>query len=200
MDGTEASELPKIGLICQSNLNRSMESHALLLRKGFKNVRSFGAGSKIRLPGEAAHKPNVYDFGTTYDEIVSDLKKKNETRYERNGMLKMLERDKTIKIRPERWQDEKEHFDLAFTYDKRVFENVIADIESRRSSSSFNPIHIINIETPDSHTEAVTGADITLLTVEKLSKSSDWENDLTNILDFAEKEFKKPMLHVVQFY
>ena len=49
-----------------------MEAHARLKKKGF-NVRSFGTGDKIKLPGPSANQPNVYDFGTTYEEIHADL-------------------------------------------------------------------------------------------------------------------------------
>ena len=51
---------------------RSMEAHARLKKKGF-NVRSFGTGDKIKLPGPSLNQPNVYEFGTSYEEIHSDL-------------------------------------------------------------------------------------------------------------------------------
>jgi len=70
-------------MVCQSNVNRSMEAHDLLQRNGFSNISSFGAGTKVKIPGESPNEPNVYDFGTPYDDIYQDLLRKNEMRYAR---------------------------------------------------------------------------------------------------------------------
>ena len=47
----------------------------LLSKKGFQ-VQSFGTGSVIKLPGMSADHPNVYQFGTTYNEMYQDLVEK----------------------------------------------------------------------------------------------------------------------------
>ena len=53
---------------------------SLCSKKGF-NVRSFGTGNQVKLPGPAANMPNIYDFDTTYDEMYSDLKRKDPDLY-----------------------------------------------------------------------------------------------------------------------
>jgi RNA polymerase II subunit A C-terminal domain phosphatase SSU72 len=44
-------------------------------------VKSYGTGDKVKLPGPAADRPNIYDFGCTYEEIYQDLMMKDNTLY-----------------------------------------------------------------------------------------------------------------------
>jgi Ssu72-like protein len=50
------------------------------------------------IPGKSEKEPNMYPFGTSYDEIYEDLKKKDETLYTKNGMLHIMERNRRIKV------------------------------------------------------------------------------------------------------
>lgn len=76
---TQISDL-RIAVICSSNMNRSMEAHAFLSKKGFL-VQSYGTGDKVKIPGSAADKPNIYEFGVSYDEIYHDLMSKDKSLY-----------------------------------------------------------------------------------------------------------------------
>ena len=49
-------------------------------KKGFR-VRSFGSGTQVKLPGALPNAPNVYDFGTTYDDMYKDLLTKDKNLY-----------------------------------------------------------------------------------------------------------------------
>ena len=47
---------------------------------------------QVKLPGPSASQPNIYEFGTSYSEIWTDLSRKDEALYKQNGILHMLDR------------------------------------------------------------------------------------------------------------
>jgi RNA polymerase II subunit A C-terminal domain phosphatase SSU72 len=49
-------------------------------KRGY-NVRSFGTGNQVKLPGATLDRPNIYDFNTTYDEMYRDLMRKDPELY-----------------------------------------------------------------------------------------------------------------------
>ena len=114
----------RIVVICSSNQNRSMEAHSILSKKGF-NVRSFGSGNQVKLPGPSPSQPNTYDFSVTYDEMYQDLLSKDKSLYTTNGILHMLDRNRRIKPRPERFQLNFDKFDVIFTCEERVYDQVV---------------------------------------------------------------------------
>ncbi|CAI5782836.1 RNA polymerase II subunit A C-terminal domain phosphatase SSU72 [Podarcis lilfordi] len=125
-------------------------------KRGFI-VRSFGTGTHVKLPGPAPDKPNVYDFKTTYDQMYNDLLRKDKELYTQNGILHMLDRNKRIKPRPERFQNCKDVFDLILTCEERVYDQVVEDLNSREQETC-QPVHVINVDIQDNHEEATLGA------------------------------------------
>uniref|UniRef100_A0A8B9L8W5 RNA polymerase II subunit A C-terminal domain phosphatase SSU72 n=1 Tax=Astyanax mexicanus TaxID=7994 RepID=A0A8B9L8W5_ASTMX len=81
----------------------------------------------------------------------------NILRYTQNGILHMLERNKRIKQRPERFQSCKDQFDLVITCEERVYDQVLEDLNSREQET-FQPVHVINVDIQDNHEEATLGA------------------------------------------
>lgn len=88
-------------------------------------MRSFGTGKEVKLPGPSMNQPNVYDFSLTYEHMYKDLMNKDRTLYTQNGILHMLDRNRRIKPKPERFQECKDQFDIIFTVEERIFDQVL---------------------------------------------------------------------------
>jgi len=187
-----------IAVVCSSNMNRSMEAHAFLSKKGFK-VKSFGTGDKVKLPGMAADRPNVYDFSSTYEEIYKDLQNKDKSFYTQNGLLHMLDRNRRIKTRPERFQESTEKFDIVVTCEERVYDQVLECFEMRHSHDK-ESVHIVNIDIQDNHEEATIGAFIICELITMLSHCSDLDNEIDDVLHSFELKCNRAILHCVLFY
>ncbi|XP_013416039.1 RNA polymerase II subunit A C-terminal domain phosphatase SSU72 [Lingula anatina] len=188
----------KVAVVCSSNQNRSMEAHSFLSKRNF-NVRSFGTGAQVKLPGPSPNQPNVYDFGTTYEYMYRDLLMKDRNLYTQNGILHMLDRNKRIKERPERFQDCVERFDVVVTCEERVYDQVIEELENREKEE-YQSVHVINIDIQDNHEEATLGAFMICDLCELLKESDDMENDVDEILHDFEGKCQRPILHTVCFY
>ena len=185
--------------VCSSNMNRSMEAHKVALHAGL-DVKSYGAGSRVKLPGASRDNPNVFEFGrVTYQEIYDKLMAEDPKLYTRNGLKDMLERNVAIKPAPQRWQDSEVDVDVVVCFEERVFDNVVADLKSR-SGGSGEPLLVINLDVVDSHDEALVAAPHALKLCEMIDASEDWECECDEIMDkFAEEAGRRP-IYTVCFY
>ncbi|KAI3381069.1 hypothetical protein SNEBB_001416 [Seison nebaliae] len=174
----------KYGVICSSNQNRSTEIHRRLKQKHF-HVHSYGVGEKVKLPGMSVDRPNLYSFGTTYDEMYKDLEEKNGTYYRSNGLLDMLHRNRLLKDYPEKFQEIRHfNFDVLFTVENRIFVAVHDFLVNKLKSIESNAIeegkccHVINIHIKDTHESAKEGGNIFMELAMLLEKSNCLENDI----------------------
>ena len=110
----------------------------------------------------------------------------------------MLDRNRRLKLAPERFQSCEDKFDVIVTCEERVYDQVIEFFESKGNSSV--PVHIINIDVTDNHDEAVKGAFIICDLVTQLAKASDLDNEIDEILAEVEEETNKNFLHCIMFY
>ncbi|KAJ8429455.1 hypothetical protein Cgig2_015307 [Carnegiea gigantea] len=177
----------RYAMVCSSNQNRSMEAHSLLKRQGF-DVSSYGTGAHVKLPGPSIREPNVYEFGTPYKQMFEELRRKDPElfkfvfvllqpsisgyMYKRNGILPMLKRNSSVKLAPQRWQDNAADgsFDVVITFEEKVFDMVIEDLHNR-DPVLMKPVLIINLEVKDNHDEAAVGARLTLELCQEVVKA-----------------------------
>lgn len=174
-----------------------MEAHAFLSKKGFQ-VQSFGTGDKVKIPGSAADKPNIYEFGTSYDEIYHDLLDKDKSLYTQNGLLHTLDRNRRIKTHPEKFQECDEKFDILITCEERVYDQVLEFMESKTPSDN-SIVHVINIDIQDNLEEATIGAFLISDMCMQIAKSDDLDNDIEEILHAFEEKSQRPILHSIVF-
>lgn len=164
---TESITVPdslKICTVCAANNNRSMEAHKQLKDAGY-NIRSFGTGSAVRLPGPSIDKPNIYEFGTPYEDIYNDLMSQDCRKlYESQGLIHMLKRNKQVKRAPEKWHlnSYAGKFDLVITCEERCFDSVVDDLMMRLNNDYDDNevkriVHIINIDIKDDNENAIIG-------------------------------------------
>lgn len=191
----------------ERGLTRSMEAHKVLKEAGF-DVHSYGTGSNVRLPGPSIEAPNVYEFGTPYDQIYKELESQDARLYKHNGVLRMLDRNRKVKTAPEKFQNNFLVFDVIFCCEVRCFDSVMLDLASRKTSLN-RPVHVINVDIKDDPENAAIGGQGILKLAQALAAKKkeldklgrDLEDEIMDILTQWQLEHPKLLLlYNVAFY
>ncbi|XP_037596090.1 RNA polymerase II subunit A C-terminal domain phosphatase SSU72-like [Cebus imitator] len=188
----------RMAVVCMSKINRSMEAHIILRRKGL-SVQSFGTESHVKPPGPRPDRPVVYDFATTYKEMHNDLLRKDRGCYTQNGILHILGRNERIKLGPERFQECTNSFDVIFTCEESVYDGVVEDLCSR-DQQTLQTVHVINMDIENTLKGATLGAFLICELCQCLQQADDMEESLEELLLQMEEKAGKSFLHTVCFY
>ena len=181
------------GVVCSSNINRSMEAHVVLSNAGLR-VESYGTGTNVRLPGRSAMEPQVFKFGTPYAQMYDAMSGNPEDTafFTGNGVLQLCRRGAAVKKAPQRWQDTPssdviEH-DVVIAFEERIFDAVVEDLQTREPTENFAPLHIICLDTKDNPHEAKLQGRIAVELCWKLEHCEDLVADAPEIVESFQEE------------
>lgn len=147
------------GVVCSSNINRSMEAHQVFGNAGL-TVESYGTGTNVKLPGRSKMEPQIFKFGTPYEEMYNLLAATPDDKnfFDYNGVLPLCRRGASVKTAPQRWQDTPNtaitKHDIVIAFEERIFDAVVNDLQTREPTEDFEPIHVICLDTKDHPSEA----------------------------------------------
>ena len=128
----------------------------------------------------------------------------------------MLDRNRRIKTAPERFHNCFDKFDVIYTCEERVYDQVVEgnmEKEARfrflaffyftelanRTPTDNTPVHVINFDIQDNHEEATIGAFPMLDLTNMMVQSEDLDNDIDELLQEFETKTNKRLLHTIAF-
>ncbi|KAL7559098.1 hypothetical protein ACA910_017511 [Epithemia clementina (nom. ined.)] len=181
------------GVVCSSNINRSMEAHVVLGNAGLR-VESYGTGTQVRLPGRTAMEPRIFKFGTPYEEMYQSLAVTPEDAayFTRNGVMQLCQRGAAVKKAPQRWQDvaseDISKHNVVIAFEERIFDAVVEDLQLRQPTEDFKPIHVICLDTKDNPHEAARQGLVAVRLCWMLEHADDLDLEAAEIVEQFQQE------------
>jgi len=124
---------------------------------------------------------------------------KDKSLYTKNGLLHMLDRNRRLKPKPEKFQVTRAKFDLIITCEERVYDQVVEFLDSKTPDDNI-PVHVVNLDIQDNHEEATIGAFLICELVNMLSAADDLDNEIDELLLEFESKAQRNILHCILFY
>ncbi|KAG0143810.1 hypothetical protein CROQUDRAFT_677123 [Cronartium quercuum f. sp. fusiforme G11] len=147
-----------------------MEGHNVLTQQAF-HITYSSTGSM----------PNVYAFGTLYDDMYQDLKDKYE--YMANGTLPMLDFNQQLKHAPVQWQAGAFcQAEIISTCEEQCFYAIFDDLFNQGGELQ-KPVQLINVVIKDDHEEAILAGKALLEHCGHIKEWTDIDGELEGIFE-----------------
>eukprot|EP00955_Chlamydomonas_euryale_P078330 363132-Chlamydomonas_euryale.AAC.10 len=104
-----------------------------------------------------------------------------------------------VKQAPERFQENFEAFDVVVTFEERVMDQVLDDL-NRRPVMLMHPVLVINLDVKDSHEEAALAAPHALRLCSLIDASEEWEDEIERIVDQLYNETGRKAIYAICWY
>lgn len=132
--------------------------------------------------------------------------KKDAMFYSRNGMLQMIDRNRNVKVAPEKWQHCTMLFDLVICFEEPVFLAALNSLQDKQVSQvgqglqGRKAVHVVNIQTTDTPAAAKLGAETANNLIDMLYEfEHEWNDHVDDVIDELESETQTQILHSVIF-
>lgn len=99
----------------------------------------------------------------------------NQERDRRNGILHLLGRIEGIKLRPERFQECSNPFDVIFTCEESVHDRVVQELWAREQAT-LQPMHVVNVAIAHTLEDATLGAFLICELCQSLQRAGDMDS------------------------
>ncbi|EEP76850.1 hypothetical protein UREG_01699 [Uncinocarpus reesii 1704] len=137
----------------------------------------------------------------SYSQIYDELQTKDPRLYRNNGVLPMLDRNRSVKWGPERFQEwtpglprldhvsrgdkgslgtEGGIVDVIITCEEKCWDAVVDDLMNRGAPLN-RPVHVFNVDIRDNHEEALVGSKAILDLADRLNEAADQERKMNGV-------------------
>ncbi|KAG2495869.1 hypothetical protein HYH03_006107 [Edaphochlamys debaryana] len=111
----------------------------------------------------------------------------------------MLRRNMDVKLAPERYQENRDQFDVVVTFEERVMEQVVEDM-AQRQQVTLEPVLVVNLDVKDSHEEAANAAPQALKLCQMLEQGGEWEDCVDGVVAAFQAETNRRLTYTVCYY
>ena len=112
----------------------------------------------------------------------------------------MVDRNRKLKLKPEKFQDSDAYFRIIFTVEERIFDRAMEHFMSKSTSNSERSAHVINLEVEDNLQSAARGARLICELARNIHQLEDIDSEIEEYLESYQQKHGISILHSLVFY